>query len=128
MHHRRLALLHLRVIEEPHRRGVDDDAVARRVGKDELRRNDDFAILARQPWIYAGIGAHDFFVAHIEAARDVGERVVLGGERLLHHADDVGGGIDLEAMRRHGLGKCGYGVCRFLSVAFRSPLGPITQK
>ena len=103
VHHLRLALLHLRVIEETHRGGVDDDAFARRVRQDELRRDDDLAVLARQPRIDARIGAHDFLVADVEAARDVGERVFLGGGGLLHHADDVGGGVDLEAMRGHRL-------------------------
>src|SRR5688572_32663252 len=46
-----LALLYLRVVEEAHGGRVDDDAVARRVRQDELRRDDDFAILARQPRI-----------------------------------------------------------------------------
>src|SRR6185295_7011521 len=60
--------------------------------------------LARNPRVHARVRAHDFLVAHIEAARDVRERVVVADERLLHDADDVGGRIDLEAMRRYRLG------------------------
>ena len=62
--------------------------------------------LAGQPRIDARVGAHDLFVADVEAARDVGERVFLGGLRLLHHADDVLVGSELEAMRGDRLRQC----------------------
>ena len=128
VHDLRLALLHLRVIEETHRRGIDDDALTRRVGQDELRRDDDLAVLARQPRVDTRIGAHDFLVTHVEAARDVGERVFLGGGGLLHHADDVGGGLDHEAMSGNRFRKRRHRIRRFLGIPLGSPLGPITQQ
>ena len=128
VHDLRLALLHLRVIEESHRGGVDDDALARRVGQDELRRDDDLAVLAGQPGIDTRIGAHDFFVAHVEATRDVGERVFLGGAGLLHHADDVGGGVDLEAMRGHGFRQAPARLAAFSASRLAAPARAVAQQ
>jgi hypothetical protein len=48
-----------------------------------------------------GIRADDLFVAHVEAARDVGEGVFLGALRDLHGADDILVRHELEFMRRH---------------------------
>jgi hypothetical protein len=103
VHELLLALLHRRVIKKAHRGGIDDDAFAGRVRQDELRRDHDLLALARQPRIHIRVRTHDFLVPHIEAARDVGERVFLAGLGFLHHADDVGGGFDFESMGRDGL-------------------------
>ena len=127
VHHLRLTLLHLRVIEETHGGGVDDDALARRVGQDELRRDHDLAVFAGQPGIHTRIGAHDFFVADVEAARDVGERVFLGCEGLLHHADDVGGRVDFEAMGRRRFRQCRHRR-GLISVAFAAPARTIAEQ
>ena len=100
--HLRLALLVLREVVDAHRREVDDDAFARRIGQHELRGHHDLAARARQPRIDARIGAHDLFVADVEAPRDVRQRVFLAGDGDLHLADHVVvSGIELEAMRGH---------------------------
>ena len=63
------------IIEDAQLREIDHQPFARRGRQHELRRQHDLASFARQPRIDAGIRAHDLFVAEIEAARDVGERV-----------------------------------------------------
>ncbi len=101
-HFGRLILLVRREVEEAHRWNVDDDAFAGRIGQYEARRHHDLAPLARQPRIDAGIGAHDFLVTEIEAARDIRKRVFLGGNRALNEANHiVVERIDLESMCRY---------------------------
>ena len=99
--HRALAGLRRWVIEDAHRRDVDDDARVRGLWQDELRRYDNLAIDARQPGIDLRIGAHDLLVADVEAPRDVGERIVRPDLGDLHHAHDVLSGCELEALVGH---------------------------
>ena len=64
----------------------------------------DLAAFARQPRIDARVGAHDFLVADIEAARDVGERVLASCTFVTcTHADDFVLGRELEHVRRDRL-------------------------
>ncbi len=109
----RRVLGRLRVIVEPHRGEVQHQPFARRVRQHELRRQHDRRALARQPGIDAGIGAHEFLVADVEAPRDVGERVLFVRVRDLQPADhalvggheEAVGGLRERQRRRHGLGR-----------------------
>ena len=92
----------LRVIKHAQLRKVYNQAFARRVRQYELSRHDDRAPDTRQPRIDARIGAQDFFVADVEAACDVGKRVLALHVSDLELADDfVMRRIEAEFMRRH---------------------------
>ncbi len=97
----RLTDLVRREVEQPHRSDVDDHALVRGVRKNELRRQNDPLVGTRKPRIDTGVGAHDLLVAHVEAAGDVGKRVLLGGAGRLHRTDDVLLREELELFRLH---------------------------
>ena len=84
----RLAFLHLREIEHAQLREIDHEPFARCGRQHELRRQHDLASLAGHPRIDARVGARDFFVAEIEAPRDVRQRVLAHHLRHLQLADD----------------------------------------
>ena len=95
-----LAGLARRVVEEPHRREVDDDPLARRVGEYVARRQHDLAALARQPRIHAGIGADELLVADVEAACEVDEGVLARRAGDLQFTDQVAvRGVEHRAVR-----------------------------
>ncbi len=102
-----LAGLVRREVEQPHGGDVDDHSLAGSVRQNELGGQDDLSVGARQPGIHSGIGPDDFFVPDVEAARDVGERVLLRCFRGLHRADNVLARSELEPLRldRRGRGR-----------------------
>jgi hypothetical protein len=89
-HDLRLALFVRRIIENAHGGDVHHHALMRSRRQHELRRHHHLAADTRQPGIDAGIRRQHFLVAHVEAPRNVGQRVLLADDRLLHIAHDVG--------------------------------------
>ncbi len=90
------------IIEHAQLREIHYQAFARSIRQHELSRHDDGAANAGQPRIDARIGADDLFVADVEAAGDVGKRVLTLHVRDLQLADDfVLLGIETEFVGRH---------------------------
>ena len=100
----RFALLVRRIIKNAHRRHIHHDAFVGRRRQHELRRHHHLATDAGQPRVDAGICQQDFLIAHIEAACDVGQRVLLADGGLLHITHDIAVRIDFEAMGGLGFG------------------------
>ncbi len=100
-HHLRFAGLVRREVEQPHCGDVDDDALTRGIRQHELGGQNDEGAIAGDPRVDLGIRPSNLFVADVEPARDVGERVVLGGMRRLDRSDDVLVGDDLKSLGLH---------------------------
>ena len=89
-----------RIKIKPHGREIDDDSLARRIRQQMLRGQDDLASLAGQPRIDSRVCPYELLVAHVEAAREVGERVFVvgaGDSQLANHVRAAV--VELEAMR-----------------------------
>ena len=78
-----------REVVEAHRGHVDQDAFARRVGQDRLRRQEHRRRLARQPLIDAGVRRAQLVEPQVERAADRGERVFVAREEHLRLADQL---------------------------------------
>ncbi len=121
-----LACGRLRKIEQPQGRDVDDDALVRRIGQNELGRQEDARAFAGQPDVDARVRARDLVEAQVETPRDVGNRVLLPREGHLQLADHAGGlrvvrkrvrGERRQQLRLHLLGRSRRGLLRLEDAA-----------
>src|SRR5262249_27391962 len=87
-HLRRLALPRLREVVEPAVGDVEDDTRPRSLRKTEPGRDDDPAVLRRQPHRHAGVRADDFLVADVVAPRDIEQRAAADVGDEANAADD----------------------------------------
>ena len=69
----------LGVVEQPQRRQVEYDALARGAGEDVTGGEQDAGARPRQPRIEGGVGGPDLFIPEVVTARDINEGILLAG-------------------------------------------------